>query len=134
MRLTVDLRRLNKMVERRLSTNPTVWDTFRALDPSSSIFAVCDLLHSYFQIRLSAQAKPFFCFHSAQYGIMTFSGAVQGFIGSSDELIATTDVALAGLKIKKMMDDILVEGASIKELVERSRALFERCQKRKLYF
>ena len=54
---------------------------------------------------------------------MTFSGAVQGFIGSSDKLIAATDVALAGLKIKKMMDDILIEAANIKELVERSRAL-----------
>ena len=65
---------------------------------------------------------------------MTFSDAVQGFVGSSDELITATDVALAGLQIKKMMDDILIEAVNIKELVEKSRALFERCRERKLFF
>ena len=65
---------------------------------------------------------------------MTFCGAVQGYVGSSDELIAATDVALAGLEVRKMMDDILTTGKCIKELVERSRALFMRCSERKLYF
>merc|ERR1712074_475482 len=65
---------------------------------------------------------------------MMFCGAVQGYVGSSDELIAATDVALAGLEVKKIMDDILTTGSDIKELVERSRALFERCRERKLYF
>ena len=50
LRLVMDLRRLNKMVERRLAMLPTVWDTLRNLNPDSTVFAVQDLLHSYFQV------------------------------------------------------------------------------------
>ena len=79
------------MVDRKHAVSPMVWDTFRNLSPDSTVFAVQDLLHSYFQIRLSLQAKPFFCFHFQEFGIMTFNGAMQGYAGSSNELITTTD-------------------------------------------
>ena len=122
------------MVDRKHAVSPTVLDTFRNLSTDSTVFAVQDLLHSYFQIRLSLQAKPYFCFHSQEFGIMMFNGALQGYAGSSNELIAATDVALSSLPCSKMMDDMLIKGWDMADLVQKSRLLFERCREKKLYF
>ena len=103
LHLTVDLRRLNKIVERRLAMSPTVWDTFRSLHPESTVFAIQELLMAYFQVRLSTQAKPYFCFATTKHGIMTFNSTVQGYVGSSGELITATDVALSGVPATKMI-------------------------------
>ena len=115
------------MVNRKHVVLPTVWDMFRNLNPDSTVFAVQDLLHSYFQTHLSPQVKQYFCFHSQEFGIMTFNGAVQGYAGSSDELIAATDIALSGLLCSKMMDDMLIEGQDMADLIQKSCLLFKRC-------
>ena len=65
---------------------------------------------------------------------MTFNGAVQGYVGSSDKLIAATDVALSWVPITKMMDNVLCEGKTMEELIRKSRILFERCREKKLFF
>ena len=65
---------------------------------------------------------------------MTFNGAVQWYVGSSDELIVATDVALTEVPAIKMIDDILCEAPTMKELMEKSRILFQHCHEKKLFF
>ena len=52
-----------------------------------------------------------------------------GLTSSGDELCTCTDKALAGVQgVHKLVDDILIYGENVVELMDRIEEVFERCQ------
>ena len=131
--LVIDLRNLNSQVERSFSKVPSVQDTWLKIAPDSKFFFAGDLLHAYYQCRLSDQAKPFFAFILPDRGVHVYNACPMGFAGSSDVLIDATDRAMFDLPVIKEVDDLLVQAASMEELVLRSRKLFMRLREQRLY-
>ena len=63
-----------------------------------------------------------------EWGLYRYTRGPMGVASSGDEFCKRTDQALAGIPgLFKLVDDILVQGHTKKELVKRVKAVFHRC-------
>ena len=63
-----------------------------------------------------------------EWGRFQYKRAPMGLVSAGDEFCARTDRALAGIQgVYKLVDDILVYGATHGELLHRIKLVFERC-------
>ena len=118
---------LNDDTDRPVHPFPSPKDIVSTIPPDVEYFAVFDCLHGYWQIELDEKSKPLTTFIT-EFGRYRYKRAPMGLVSSGDEFCARTDKALAGIPgVMKLVDDILIVGKDEKEIVQRIRSVFERC-------
>ena len=128
MRKILDVKHLNKAVDRPTHPFPSPKEIVSTIPSSTKLFAVFDCLHGYWQIELDEESKPLTTFLT-EWGRYRYKRAPMGLVSSGDEFCARTDRALADLPgVKKLVDDILIFADGKEELIERIRNVFNRCQ------
>ena len=119
---------LNKFIERPVHPFPTPRDIIAQIPGMSKYFAVFDAKSGYWQIALDEESKPLTTFIN-EWGCYRYLRAPMGLTSSGDEFCARTDNALAGIPgVFKLVDDILMLGDSVEQLLDRVKAVFKRCE------
>ena len=132
MRLVGDYVHLNKYVKRPIHPFKCAKDIINAIDPKAKWFAVMDCKAGYWQLELDSQSSWLTCFLT-QWGVYRYLRTPMGLVSSGDLFCQRTDMALTGLPgMEKLVDDILIMGATKKELVERMEKVIKRCQEHKI--
>lgn len=130
VRLVIDYRRLNEATSRPVHPFSNVRDLMREIQPSVRIFAKVDAVHGYFQVLLSTKASKMctFLLPDGKYHPLV---APMGWHGSGDHFSQRTDEAVAPLTaqgwLSKIIDDMLVQGTTEDELLDRLQELFNVC-------
>ena len=120
----VDLVHLNKFVERPVHPLPSTKDIIAQIPGTSKYFAVFDAKNGYWQIPLDEESKPLTTFIT-EWRCYRYLRAPMGLTSSGDEFCARTDKALAGIPgVFKLVDDILMFGDSVEQLLDRVKAIF----------
>ena len=128
LRLVTDFTGLNRCVKRPVHPFPAPQDIVSGLSPTSKIFAKLDALSGYFQVPLTTSAS-FLTTFLLPSGMYRYLRAPMGLSSSSDEFCRRSDAVFAGLPgIRKLVDDILVEGNNLEDLERKLRAILDRCR------
>ena len=128
IRKLLDIVKLNKYVKRATHPFPSPKEIVSTIPPDTTLFAVFDCLHGYWQIPLDEESKPLTTFLT-QFGMYRYRRAPMGLVSSGDEFCRRTDKALVDLPgVKKLVDDILIYGSSHEEIIQRIRSVFQRCK------
>jgi hypothetical protein len=131
-RLVTDYTALNRYVDRPVHPFPSPQDVIKAIDSSSTCFAKLDATSGYFQIALDEQSSLLTTF-LLPTGKYRYTRAPMGLSSSSDEFCKRTDDAIRGIPgVIKVVDDILIQASSYKQLEERLRLVLQRCRMRNI--
>ena len=123
---------LNKFIERPVHPFPTPRDIIAQIPGMSKYFAVFDAKSGHWQIALDEESKPLTTFIT-EWGCYRYLRAPMGLTSSGDEFCARTDKALAGIPgVFKLVDDILMLGDSVEQLLDRVKAVFKRCEEHRI--
>ena len=117
--MVVDLRDLNKCVDRPHHPFPGSEEIRTSIRPDSKFFAVLDLSDGYSQIKLHKNSRHLTCFMTPQ-GRMMFKRMPQGFSPSSDLFNIITDEIFRTMDprtYKKVVDDVLLQSATMEGLL-----------------
>ena len=124
VRPVVDLVHLSKFVERPVHPFPSPKDIIAQIPRTSKYFAVFDATNGYWQIPLEEESKPLTTFLTECW-CYRYLRAPMGLTSSGDKFCARTDKALAGIPgVFKLVDDILMFGDSVEQLLDRVKAIF----------
>lgn len=114
IRLCVDLRRLNKSIERERHPLPT----FREMMPclrNAKIFSLLDLKSGYHQCELDVQSRPLTTF-STQWGMFRYKRLVFGVCCAPEKFQKAMEAILSDCKnVIIYIDDILIFGTTTEE-------------------
>ena len=126
VRPVVDYTQLNKHVARDAHLFTPSKDIVAGIDPGAKYFAKFDLKSGYHQISLDEESSKLttFLLFNGQYRYLR---APMGLCSSSDEFCRRTDEALAGLPIRKLVDDILITASTLGDLQTKIDMLLQRC-------
>ena len=128
IRKLFDAVKLNEWVLRPTHPFPSPKDIVSTIPCNTKYFAVFDCMHGYWQLELDEESKPLTTFLT-EFGRYRYCRAPMGLVSSGDEFCARTDKALADLPgVMKLVDDILIYGSNVKEILTRIRNVFERCR------
>ena len=128
VRITSDVDKLNKQVVR--STHPTLTpqQAIQGFKKEDKFFSKLDLRKGYWQMALDEESKMLTCSICSE-GKFVYNVALMGFISTGDSFTYRCDVAMAGLPINKVVDDIAFGAATYQELMRLQLAVLERCAK-----
>ena len=128
LRLIVDLRGLNRYIERPVHPFPTVKEVTSRIPSGTKYYAKFDAVKGYFQIPIDEESQPYTCFILPQ-GRFIFLRAPMGLNCANDWYTRRSDLALAGIPgVHKIVDDILVYAQTEEEFYDRIRQVFSRCR------
>ncbi len=128
LRLVTDYVDLNNYIERPVHPFPQASTIVRSIRPDSKWFAKLDAVNGYFQIPLDKPSQLLTAFLLPQ-GRFVYQVAPMGLNPSGDWFCQKSDEALVDLPgVTKLVDDILVQGATREELISRVRAVLRRCR------
>lgn len=132
VRLVVDNQHLNKHIRRPVHPFPSTKDIMSSIPAGSKFFSVMDATKGFWQIPISEEAKKLTTFLSP-WGRKRFCRAPMGLNCSGDEYCARGDLALQGVdNVKKVVDDILVHGATFEQMYRSFRSVLMRCREHKI--
>ena len=95
---------------------------------SSQVFAKLDCKSGYHQIPLAEESRDLTTFITTR-GRFRYCRAPMGLTSSSDKFCRRTDQALSCLKLKKIVNDILIAADSYEDLEISLKKVLERCRK-----
>ena len=99
------------------------------LDPNSKVFAKLDFLSIYHWIELSDEASYLTTFLLPS-GMYRYMRAPMGLLSSSDEFCRRSDAVIAGIDgVRKLIDDILIEGVDMNDLEKKLTIVLNCCVK-----
>ena len=132
LRFVVDYSGLNKYIVRHVHPFPTATDIINNIPNDSKWFMTLDALSGYFQILLSDEASRLTTFLIPQ-GRFRFKVAPMGLSASADEWNRRSDMALFQdgniPGVMKIVDDILICGATLPELHNKAETVLKRLRK-----
>ena len=127
LRLVTDFTGLNKRVKRPVHPFPAPQSIISGLDPRSTVFAKADALSGYHQVALKDSASYLTSFILPS-GVYRYLRAPMGLSSSSDEFCRRSDAVFAGIRgVRKLVDDLLIEGRDLADLEKKLREVFQRC-------
>ena len=127
LQLVTDFTGLNKRVRRPIHPFPAPHSVVSGLDPCSKVFATLDVLSGYHQVALTDVASYYTCFILPS-GVYRYLRAPMGLSSSSDEFCRRSDAMFAGVPgVRKLVDDLLVEGEDLPDLERKLRIVLQRC-------
>lgn len=128
LRLRVDLRGLNKYVDRPLHPIRPPREVIAVVPPTSRYFSTFDAASGYFQVPLAEESQEYTTFITP-WGRFVHERATMGLSSSSDEYNRRGDAAVEGLEaVSKIVDDVLVFAKTFPEHQAAVRAFLERCR------
>ena len=127
LRLVTDYTGLNKHVRRLIHPFPSTKDIIAGLNPKAKVYAKLDALSGYFQVPLSENAS-FLTTFLLPSGMFRYLRAPMGLSSSSDEFCRRLDAVFARIPgIRKLVDDILVEGNDLQDLENKICMVLQHC-------
>ncbi|KAG1696506.1 Transposon Ty3-G Gag-Pol polyprotein [Nymphon striatum] len=132
VRLVTDYTNLNEFVRRPIHPFPTGLNIIQRLKCTSKWFAKLDAVFGYFQIPLEEESSTLTTFLIPQ-GRFRYTRAPMGLNASGDEWCYRSDMTLIGLEgVHKLVDDILIEAETLKELYDRLQNVLVRCREKNI--
>ena len=136
-RIVGDFAELNSRIIKDIYHFPTPDDLWRKVNPSSSLFFVCDATSSYNQIRNSESTMKMMAIalptkDGTRYFHFTTAG--MGCSNSGPAWCRASDKALEGADAEKGVDDCLVQGKSEDEMLPRLRAFLIKARQSNMKF
>ena len=128
VRLVTDFSKLNQYVLRPEHPFPSPEEILAWIPGSSRVFARLDCKSGYHQIPLAEESRDLTTFVTTK-GRFRYCRAPMGLTSSSDEFCRRTDNALSGLKLKKIVDDILIAADTYADLEITLKSVLSRCRK-----
>ena len=128
VRLVTDFSKLNQYVLRPEHPFPSPEEILAWIPGSSRVFARLDCKSGYHQIPLAEESRDLTTFVTMK-GRFRYCRAPMGLTSSSDEFCRRTDNALSGLKLKKIVDDILIAADTYADLEITLKSVLSRCRK-----
>ena len=134
MRLVTDYKCINRFIRRPVHTFPSPRQVLKRLRHDSKYFLVADLVQGYHQIPICEEDQHLTAFilpdlpgiPSSKY---LYARIAMGLTSSGDGFCENTDSILAGMDFIKIVDDILLQGKTREEVLEKFRELLVRCKK-----
>ena len=129
LRLVTDFTGLNRHVRRPVHPFPAPQDIISGLSPGSKVFAKLDALAGYHQVLLT-KAASFLTTFLLPSGMYRYLRAPMGLSSSSDEFCRRSDAVFADLPgVRKLVDDILVEGGDLDDLNQKLKTILHHCRR-----
>lgn len=127
VRMVTDFSALNKFVQRPVHPFPTPSEIASSIPSDSKIFVTLDAKKGYWQIPLDVEPRDLTTFITS-FGRDRYCRAPMGLDPSGDEYCLCPDQALRGLKgVRKIVDDIIIFAPNAETMVQRVKAVLERC-------
>ena len=128
LRLTVDLRTLNKYVKRPEHPVRTPKDAVASVPPTANIFSTFDSASSYHQVPLAEECQEYTTFITP-WGRYVHLRATMGLSCAGDEYNRRGDEALADLpNLEKVVDDVLLHDSNMDDHLNNVRRFLTRCR------
>jgi len=128
IRFCVDLTKLNTEVIPSSHHTKTPAEAISGFSPEDKYFAKLDLVKGYWQMPLAKESQALTTFITA-YGRYKFLRSPMGFISTGDSYSFRGDIAIDGLPINKVIDDMGIGQKTFKQLVKVVCETLERCAK-----
>ena len=127
VRITADLTKLNAQVKR--STHPTLTpqQAVRGFKASNKFFCKMDLLKGYWQMALDEESQKYTTSICPIEGKYVWLRSPMGFVSTGDSYSYRGDVALAGLEVNKVVDDLAFGADTYQDLMRKQLQVLERC-------
>ena len=128
LRLVTDFSRLNEAVVRPIHPFTPASQIVSLIPAGSTHFAKLDLVHGYFQVALDEYSSKLTTMLLPN-GRYRYLRAPMGLNASSDEFCRRTDEIFAQLPgTLKLVDDILVCGISVQDVMDKVHLVLQRCR------
>ena len=127
LRLCVDLTRLNTEVIRTSHPTKTPLEAISSFQPSHKFFWKLDLVKGYWQMALDEDSQDLTTFITP-FGKYKFLRSPMGFVSTGDSYSYRGDIAMTGLDIPKVVDDMACGSSTIQDLVRKLCQVLERCR------
>ena len=128
VRITTDLTKLNKHVNRPYYPQKTPKDAVDAIQRCDRFFTTMDALQGYWQIELDPESQLMTTFICSE-GRFKYLRAPMGLVSSGDEYNRRGDLAFQDVRhVQKIVDDLLVHNATFSEHVKSVLKVLERCR------
>ena len=131
VRFTTDLTRLNSQCERVSHHTKTPAEAISGFDKKMKYFCKLDLTKGYWQLAIDPESRPLTTF-ATPFGRYRWLRAPMGYLSTGDSYTMRGDVALEGLDIQKVVDDIGGGKPTFRELCRLACEVLERCAKHNL--
>ena len=128
VRLVTDFSKVNQYVLRPEHPFPSPEEILAWITGSSKVFAKLDCKSGYHQIPLAEESRDLMTFITTR-GRFCYCRAPMGLTSSNDEFCRCTDEALSGLKLKKIVDDILIAADNYEDLKISLERVLTQCRK-----
>ena len=128
IRLCVDLGKLNSQVMRSTHPTKTPNEAIQGFKPTHQWFCKLDLKNGYWQLLLDEESRKL-CVFITPEGKFRFKRAPMGFISTGDSYSYRGDVAMQGLPVEKIIDDIGGGHETFHGLIRLVCGILERCRK-----
>ena len=128
VRLVTDYKYINQFIKRPVHPFPSAKEIAERVKPTSKYFACLDAVKGYYQLPLSEESsfKTCFIIPSGKYRYLRNP---MGLNISGDEWNEYSDKAVEGIEgVDKIVDDILIQGATEQEVMEKTRQVLDRCR------
>ena len=130
LRLTVDLRELNKYVRRPNYPLPNPRDLVAQIPNEAQVFTTADATSGYFQVPLAEESRDLTTFITP-WGRYHHKRLMMGLVSAGDEYNIHGDVALTTANVGntlKMVDDILLHDVTLESHILRVKKFLQTCR------
>ena len=129
VRITVDLRALNRATIRPVFTVPPPMSVVASIPPAARYFTVIDGLKGFHQLELAEESQPLTTFVTPE-GRYVFQRLPMGWCGSSDVFNERMEMALAGVpNIRRVVEDVLIYSETWAEHEKTVEAVWSACDR-----
>ena len=126
-RLTVDLTKLNRQVERKVHNSSNAREVLSEVK-NARIFTTIDAHKGYWQVPLTESAKKLTTFITP-WGRYRFLRNPMGYVSAGDEYNERMDFVLQGISnVGKVVDDIVVYDNDMSAHIDRVRMILQKCR------
>ncbi|QQP37755.1 Uncharacterized protein FKW44_018142 [Caligus rogercresseyi] len=128
IRLTTDLSRLNSQVLRTTHPSKTPANAVSSFSPKDKYFAKLDLVKGYWQMPLAKESQDLTTFITP-FGRFKYLRSPMGFISTGDSYSYRGDIAIDGLPVQKVVDDMALGQSTYRACIALLCDTLERCAK-----
>ena len=127
IRMVTDPSKLNRCIQKPVSTQMPPWEVVRKIPPGMKYFGVFDALKAYYQVELDEESKNLTAFLTP-FGRMRHNRLVMGLSISSDVFDLNYGSAVDHLpNLKRVCEDTLIFGRTRKEYLEAVELYLKTC-------
>ena len=128
LRIVNDLRALNDAIERPVHPSNTPKEALSMVSEDAKFFTVLDLASGYWQVELDEESQLLTSFVTP-WGRFAYTRATMGLAPAGDVFCHRTDMIFSNCQnLSKVVDDVLIWGATREECMRHTRAALDLCR------